>query len=375
MAKRRPDDEAYISHGDLKIPVSIYFEKRRNTRISIGADSIHLRLPQGLEKKEFADQMIWAQKWLHKRFEKAPNLIERFRTVQFKNGDRILIMRDTFVLNLDETDQKTSSASLTKNDISLSLNSGLPPVERHKAIQVLIHKLLCKQYLNFMKLRVQELNERYLQQPYGKVVLKYIHSKWGSCSAQGDIVLSSKLLLCPAWVRDYVIVHELAHLVELNHSQDFWDIVKSAIPDYDKAEKWLNNEGTAVEIRPMRPLKLHNIIDVNIPQVNKRASEEKIEKGKEVDGKEKPIVNEIEAPAIQLDKNKTEVKSVVEQVHDNLATGESKSGSGEAILMTLFHLPDYESAAVKTTKKKSRRKSTKKTAEGSRIKNEQLSLF
>jgi predicted metal-dependent hydrolase len=73
--------------------------------------------------------------------------------------------------------------------------------------------------------------------------LKNNQSNWGSCSSKRNINLSSRLLFAPEKVLDYVIVHELSHLKEMNHSKKFWDIVASVMPDYKKMETWLSKNG------------------------------------------------------------------------------------------------------------------------------------
>ena len=63
--------------------------------------------------------------------------------------------------------------------------------------------------------------------------------RWGSCSSRGHICLNWRLMRMPAWVRDYVIVHELMHLKKLDHSPAFWTLVADACPRYREAEAWL----------------------------------------------------------------------------------------------------------------------------------------
>jgi predicted metal-dependent hydrolase len=63
--------------------------------------------------------------------------------------------------------------------------------------------------------------------------------RWGSCSASGNINLSYKLLLCPEKFIEYVIIHELAHLKEHNHSKNFWDYVEKLMPDYKTQLEWI----------------------------------------------------------------------------------------------------------------------------------------
>ena len=74
---------------------------------------------------------------------------------------------------------------------------------------------------------------------YKKISISNAISRWGSCSRNGNLRLHWKLTLAPREVMDYVVVHELAHLKELNHSKRFWSIVASILPDYPSSKKWL----------------------------------------------------------------------------------------------------------------------------------------
>ena len=68
-------------------------------------------------------------------------------------------------------------------------------------------------------------------------------TSWGSCTWDGNITISTRLLFAPPEVIDYVLVHELAHLVEHNHSDRFWKIVEKIMPGYMLAESWLYKNG------------------------------------------------------------------------------------------------------------------------------------
>ena len=89
--------------------------------------------------------------------------------------------------------------------------------------------------------RVDELNHLFFRKTVKSVHFKYNHSNWGSCSASGNLNFSTRLLFAPDDVMDYVIIHELAHLVELNHSDKFWSLVAAAMPDYEEKERWLRD--------------------------------------------------------------------------------------------------------------------------------------
>jgi predicted metal-dependent hydrolase len=72
-----------------------------------------------------------------------------------------------------------------------------------------------------------------------RITIRNQRSRWGSCSARRTISLNWRLIQTPGFVRDYIIVHELMHLREMNHSPRFWACVKQICPDYERAEGWL----------------------------------------------------------------------------------------------------------------------------------------
>jgi predicted metal-dependent hydrolase len=71
-------------------------------------------------------------------------------------------------------------------------------------------------------------------------------SRWGSCTAAGALSYSWRLILTPPHVLDYLAAHEVAHLVEMNHSRRFWRVVTRICPDWECAKAWLNTQGTAL---------------------------------------------------------------------------------------------------------------------------------
>ncbi|MEN9678192.1 MAG: hypothetical protein RIS76_4088 [Verrucomicrobiota bacterium] len=79
-----------------------------------------------------------------------------------------------------------------------------------------------------------------------RVSVRNQSTRWGSCSVRGVISLNWRLLQTPVAVRDYIILHELAHLVHLNHSPKFWALVKQMCPEYEASEAWLKRSGRSL---------------------------------------------------------------------------------------------------------------------------------
>ena len=84
---------------------------------------------------------------------------------------------------------------------------------------------------------------------YGNITIRNQRSRWGSCSGKGNLNFNCLLMLMPEKVRDYVVVHELCHRKEMNHSAAFWAEVERVMPDYRDHKKWLKDNGGALIAR------------------------------------------------------------------------------------------------------------------------------
>ena len=76
-----------------------------------------------------------------------------------------------------------------------------------------------------------------------RISIRNPKARWGSCSRDGHICLSWRLVRMPDWVCDYVLIHELMHLKQMNHSPAYWALVAAACPNYDEARRWLRANG------------------------------------------------------------------------------------------------------------------------------------
>ena len=81
---------------------------------------------------------------------------------------------------------------------------------------------------------------------YGRITIRNQKTRWGSCSAKGNLNFNCLLMLVPKEVREYVIIHELAHRIEMNHSKAFWEVVASYDSDYKEHRRWLKDEGAKI---------------------------------------------------------------------------------------------------------------------------------
>lgn len=81
---------------------------------------------------------------------------------------------------------------------------------------------------------------------YGRITIRHQKTRWGSCSGKGNLNFNCLLMKTPPEVVDYVVVHELCHRKEMNHSPKFWAEVGRVLPEYKRARSWLKQNGSAI---------------------------------------------------------------------------------------------------------------------------------
>ena len=232
--------KSYVEVAGKKVPVSIHLEHRRSIRFYLGKTGAILRLPAAMptevQKLEWERFRVWVKK---KVAEKGPG--HAFGRTHH-DGDELTVGNRTYRLQIVQTENKTHSAKLIGPQvIELRLSAVVGDEQRAKATRHLLSRVIAQDFQAEMERRVRELNHLHFRKPVNSVNLKYNRSNWGSCSTKGNINLSTCLLFAPDDVIDYVIIHELAHLVEMNHSPRFWTLVEDAMPDYTQKKKWLRD--------------------------------------------------------------------------------------------------------------------------------------
>lgn len=110
------------------------------------------------------------------------------------------------------------------------------------AIPTALSRLMQREARQFLAERLQHWAAQLKLQP-NAMQLSGARTRWGSCSATGGIRLNWRLMQAPVPIIDYVVIHELCHLVEMNHSPRFWALVASACPDWKQKRAWLKQHG------------------------------------------------------------------------------------------------------------------------------------
>ena len=178
------------------IPVQIVRSRRKTISLEIKKDCrVVLRVPNRMPKRDIVRFLNEKQSWLEENYAK---MVQR---------------------------NKVRMAAKAKYHLSDSK----------------IHEL-AEQAVEVVPKRVAHYAAR-MGVTYGRITIRHQRTRWGSCSSNGNLNFNCLLMLAPSEVLDYVVVHELAHRREMNHSAAFWKVVATWMPDYKKYRKWLRDNG------------------------------------------------------------------------------------------------------------------------------------
>ena len=234
-----------VSIEGTDIPFKIYLERRKSIRVSFGKTAINLRMPSSLSNGAKEEHYKKAVEWVRKKARKNPDILLPYQAEDYDNKKVIFIYGKELGLQIKYQDRKTGKGDYdpkTKS-IVLTIPASIKGLEKNKMIKQLLSRVCAQLFLPDVTRRVHEINDKCFHKDIKSVNLKYNTSNWGSCSSANNVNLSTRLLFAPKDVIDYVIIHELAHLYEMNHSKKFWDIVGQVMPNYKEKEKWLSENG------------------------------------------------------------------------------------------------------------------------------------
>lgn len=233
-----------VVFDNKEIPIIIYIERRKSLRTSFAKESIIVRIPYGT-KISMINAIEKCKKWILKSLNAKPELANQYYSKDYKNKPELLLFgNQSVIVNIEYIQSNKGNGKISNHQLDLFLPISMHAVEESIMIKKLISRCLAKAYKEMITDRVFTINRLHFNKDINTVRLKYNTSNWGSCSSQSNINLSTRLLLAPWWVIDYVISHELSHLYEMNHGPKFWKIVEKSYPNYQEAEAWLKVNGS-----------------------------------------------------------------------------------------------------------------------------------
>ncbi len=226
-----------------KYILKILTHRRWSSTVSIQDNIVTIRLSSRASKAERAQHLEEFKEWAQKKIEKSPEKYQPPYTKEYNDQDILDIGSEKFALKIDYVNRKMASGNILGNIIRLKIPDAIPEDDQKKHISSILAKVIAQRRLPVLHDKINLLNNLFFRKDIRDIRFKNMKSRWGSCSKHGNITISTRLLLAPNEILEYVCVHELAHLVHFDHSKKYWELVGKVIPEYKQRDKWLNEHG------------------------------------------------------------------------------------------------------------------------------------
>jgi len=224
--------------------------RRRSIGFVVDTDGLSVAAPQWVGQGEIESALREKADWILRKLGEQQQRQRRLQAarIEWRDGTGIPFLGETVIVVLDARAGVTQAGALLNTDAAalpgvprLTLHIGLPHTAAPEQIRDAVQSWLQRQARGVFEERCHHFAAQ-LGVQYKRLRLSSAQTRWGSASADGSIRLNWRLVHFALPTIDYVVVHELAHLREMNHSPRFWDVVRSVMPDYGSARDALKDD-------------------------------------------------------------------------------------------------------------------------------------
>lgn len=218
----------------FEFPVEVIrTDRKKSASIYLDGEGIKVRVPEGLSDSRVRDLIEKKSPWIKRKLREAELTVPP-RPKEFVSGETFSYLGRNYRLKVLPGGKP--SLKLRGGYLEATI-SGSPKIREEE-----VRSLLVGWYQKHAQERLEEKTHRYakiLQVEPKCVSVKDYKSQWGSCSTTGNLSYNWRIVMAPHRIVDYVVVHELCHLLEHNHSPDYWRHVERIVPDFKECREWL----------------------------------------------------------------------------------------------------------------------------------------
>lgn len=236
--------ELSFQYENTLVRFDVSYSRRKTICISVEAPGmVSVKAPLGLSDDEVIRGVKTKARWIVRKLSEVKDIKTMAVKKEYVNGELFMFLgRDYSLQLIIDAEPKKPAVQLNQGQLVVTVPS---------REEELINKAMEAWYRSRAQEQIKE-RINYYQPIVGaepaRVMVKEQKKRWGSCSSKGNLNFNWKAIMAPPPVLDYIIVHELCHLVHHNHSQDFWNLLASILPDYKERREWLKKNGVRLSL-------------------------------------------------------------------------------------------------------------------------------
>tara|TARA_B100000749_G_scaffold170437_1_gene131261 strand:+ start:91 stop:822 length:732 start_codon:yes stop_codon:yes gene_type:complete len=219
-------------------PINIVRTNRRKTiSISVAEGYVRVLVPKRLSEKEVSQIIDKKLPWIRDKIRDQSQIVP-VKPREYVTGSNFMYLGKNYKLKL--IPNGFEQVKLLNGCFVLGINGCVRDKNQQSIVREKLVDWYCRQSEKHLRKRTDFYGKILGVEPK-KIQVKQYKSRWGSCSAKGDIGYNWTIIMAPNHVIDYIVVHELSHILEHNHSPAFWLRVEGIIPNYKLSRDWLKN--------------------------------------------------------------------------------------------------------------------------------------
>lgn len=234
MAYKQGENMTHTYEG-ITIDFNLIYKKRKTIGIYIDLyGNIEMRVPKEATEKQILSVMEEKWTWVQKKSKEMRDRIVGHTEKVYKHGEEFLYLGKEYpILILVNGEEKQDYVIFKEDKLYIHVKE-----HNEERIKQALKRFYYKQCKAVVEKRIKLYQSEFKVKPRG-IRISDNKSNWGSCNSRYELTFNWKLAMAPIEVIDYVVVHEMCHMIHLNHERSFWRLVGKIIPDYEERKAWL----------------------------------------------------------------------------------------------------------------------------------------
>jgi len=222
----------------MNFDYKIKYSNRKTLNITVERDrTIIVRAPKSLTSERISEIVESKRHWIREKLEHSQKYPLDYSPKEFVSGETLMYLGKNYQLLVKQEDF---------DGIKFNQRFAISKSNQGDA-----NKLFKNWYMERSLLKIQPLARKFAESlgvVYNECKVSEMKYRWASCTPKNNIIFNWRIIKSPMYVIEYLVAHELVHLLEPNHSPQFWHILSIQIPDYEKAKDWLKVNGHLLEV-------------------------------------------------------------------------------------------------------------------------------
>ncbi|NCB41470.1 MAG: M48 family peptidase [Clostridia bacterium] len=227
-----------------KMECRVIYRKRKTLCIQVRPPGdVTVISPKGKTEAEILWLVQSKAKWIQKKLSEMQRIEALNTENKYVDGEAFSYLGQRYILQV-RVHQKYKRLQVKIEERNLVVyTSKIEPESTRAALEVWYKK----QAMEVIKERIAYY-QNVIQIKPSQIVVKKQQKRWGSCTSKHKLLFNFRCVMLPHSILDYIVVHELCHLLQLNHSKEFWRLVEEILPDYKQRKQWLRTHGVEYDL-------------------------------------------------------------------------------------------------------------------------------